>query len=101
MCKQEQQQNIDDRVPLDKGELKGDKSVYLDDIPESRAARWAYRFSFIPLLGIPLFMFLGFIALFRMGSIGQTGTRPLSIYCSQRKIFLKIPIDFSGYVFGK
>jgi antitoxin component YwqK of YwqJK toxin-antitoxin module len=45
----------------------------LDVIPESKAARWAWRVSLIPLLGVPLFIVLAFLALYRIGSKGRTG----------------------------
>jgi antitoxin component YwqK of YwqJK toxin-antitoxin module len=42
-------------------------------IPESKAARWAWRVSLIPVLGVPLFILLAFLALYRIGSKGRTG----------------------------
>jgi antitoxin component YwqK of YwqJK toxin-antitoxin module len=41
-------------------------------IPESSTARWAWRMSLIPVLGIPLFIALAFISLYCIGQ-GRTG----------------------------
>lgn len=41
-------------------------------IPESKAARWAYHLALVPILGLFLYMFAAFVALYQIGK-GRTG----------------------------
>lgn len=50
----------------------------LDNIPESKAARWAFRLAYIPILGVPIFIILGLIALLSVGNNGKTGLNVLT-----------------------
>lgn len=49
------------------------KQSKIDNVPESKAARWASRLSRIPFLGLLLYLVLAPIALYRIGSKGRTG----------------------------
>jgi antitoxin component YwqK of YwqJK toxin-antitoxin module len=75
------------------------ETVQHEMIPESKAARWAWRVSLIPLLGVPLFIALAFLALYRIGSKGRTGfwllRRGVIASCIYAVIYFGV--YFSGY----
>ena len=58
----------------------------LDEVPESNAAKWAYRCSFIPIFGVPVFIILGVMAL---AGIAQKGIRGLLFLNLEGEIHVK------------
>ena len=71
----------------------------LDDIPESNAARWAWRLSLIPFWGIPLYVVTAAYAVCRMGFKPMTGFHWLIRGAALTALYalLYFVIYFSGY----
>lgn len=72
-----EQVELNKSCPSCQGGIKGGLSIHNDQIPESMLARWAYRVSYVPIIGVPFFMLFGFISLLRISIKGMTGLRLL------------------------
>lgn len=70
----------------------------LDQIPESKLSRWAYRVSWLPLVGIPLFILLGLASLINIGRKGLTGFWLLKR--GMIVVIIMTILAFTPYLFG-
>jgi hypothetical protein len=69
-----------------------------DGIVESKAARWTYWFSFVPVYGLVLVIFFGSLAVYRMGKHFESG-----FFYLKRALIMTLSVNillFALYFFG-